>query len=70
MYIMALDKKIAEKFLNRLDSLQKEIESIHRELVFAMGEDKLSLEDVNAVKKIREKNEYKTIEEWEAEEKS
>lgn len=67
---MALDKQVAEKFLNRLDSLQKEIESIHRDLVFAMDEDKLSLEDVNAVKKIREKNEYKTIEEWEAEEKS
>ena len=65
---MALDKKVAEKFLNRLDSLQKEIESIHRDLVFAMDEDKLSLDDLDAVKEIREKNEYKTIEEWEAEE--
>lgn len=64
---MALDKKAAEKFLNRLDSLQKEIESIHRDLVFAMDEDKLSLDDLDAIKKIREKNEYKTIEEWEKE---
>lgn len=64
---MALDKKVAEKFLNRLDSLQKEIESIHRDLVFAMDEDKLSLDDLDAIKKIREKNEYKTIEEWEKE---
>lgn len=64
---MALDKKVAEKFLNRLDSLQKEIESIHRDLVFAMDEDKLSLDDLDAIKKIREKNEYKIIEEWEKE---
>lgn len=64
---MALDKKVAEKFLNRLDSLQKEIESIHRDLIFAMDEDKLSLDDLDAIKKIREKNEYKTIEEWKKE---
>lgn len=64
---MALDKKVAEKFLNRLDSLQKEIESIHRDLIFAMDEDKLSPNELDAVKKIREKNEYKTIEEWEKE---
>ena len=51
-----------------LYSLQKEIESIHRDLVFAMDEDKLSLDDLDAVKKIREKNEYKTLDEWKAEE--
>lgn len=52
---MALDKKVAEKFLNRLDSLQKEIESIHRDLVFAMDEDKLSLDDLDAIKNKRKK---------------
>lgn len=65
---MALDKKVTEKFLNRLDSLQKEIESIHRDLVFAMDEDKLSLDDLDDIKEIREKNEYKTLGEWETEE--
>lgn len=65
---MALDKKVAEKLLNRLDNLQKEIESIHRDLMFEMESDRLNKEEIEEIEAIRKEDDYRTLDEWEKEE--
>ena len=61
---MALDKKVAERLLNRLDTLQKEIESIHQELLFEINNDTLSAAEIKEIESIREENNYRTLKEW------
>lgn len=64
---MALDENVAKRLLNRLDNLQKEIESIHRDLMFEIESDRLSKEEIGDIKAIREENDYRTLNEWEKE---
>ncbi len=55
---MAIDYK---RLLERLDSIQKEIEEIHQELLIGLNEEA-------EVKAIKEENDFRTLEEWEKEE--
>lgn len=49
------------KLLKRLDSIQREIEEIHQELLIGLNEEA-------EVKAIKEENDFRTLEEWEKEE--
>lgn len=55
---MAIDYK---RLLERLDSIQKEIEEIHQALLIGLDEE-------TEVKAIKEENDFRTLEEWEKEE--
>ncbi len=55
---MAIDYK---RLLERLDSIQKEIEEIHQALLIGLDEEA-------EVKAIKEENDFRTLEEWEKEE--
>ena len=55
---MAIDYK---RLLERLDSIQKEIEEIHQELLIGLNEEA-------EIKAIKEENDFRTLEEWEKEE--
>ena len=71
---MALNKEIVERLLNKLDDLQKQIESIHNELLIELDRDEdeddieMTDEEIAEIKAIREENDYRTIEEWRKEE--
>lgn len=71
---MALNKEIVERLLNKLDDLQKQIESIHNELLIELDRDEdeddieMTDEEIAEIKAIREKNDYRTLEEWRKEE--
>lgn len=54
---MAIDYK---RLLERLDSIQKEIEEIHQALLIGLDEEA-------EVKAIKEENDFRTLEEWEKE---
>lgn len=49
------------KLLKRLNTIQKEIEEIHQELLIGLDEEA-------EVKAIKEKDDFRTLEEWEKEE--
>ena len=55
---MAIDYK---RLLERLDNIQKEIEEIHQQLLIRLDEE-------TEVKAIKEKNDFRTLEEWQKEE--
>lgn len=62
---MALDKKTIERLINKLGDLQRQIESIHQELLIELGrEEELSEEEVAEIKAIRKEDTYHTLEEW------
>lgn len=67
---MALNKKTVERLLNKLDDLQKQIESIHNELLIELDGDEndfeLTEEEIAEIKAIRKVNDYRTLEDWEA----
>lgn len=67
---MALNKKTVERLLNKLDDLQKQIESIHNELLIELDGDEddfeLTEEEIAEIKAIRKENDYRTLEDWEA----
>lgn len=71
---MALNKEIVERLLNKLDDLQKQIESIHNELLIELDRDEdeddieMTDEEIAEIKAIREENDYRTLEEWRKEE--
>lgn len=56
-----IDKKQYEKLLKRLDSIQKEIEEIHQQLLIGYDEE-------SEVQTIKEENDFRTLEEWQKEE--
>lgn len=64
MYIM-LNKKAVETLLNRLDSIQKEIEQIHQQLLLELDSDELTAAERAEIEQIRNQGEYKTFDEWE-----
>lgn len=49
------------KLLKRLNTIQKEIEEIHQELLIGLDEEA-------EVKAIKEEDDFRTLEEWEKEE--
>lgn len=62
---MALDKKTIERLIDKLGDLQRQIESIHHELLTELDrEEELSEEEVAEIKAIREEDDYRTLEEW------
>lgn len=62
---MALNKEIIERLIGKLGDLQKQIESIHQELLVELDrEEELSKEEIAEIKAIREKNDYRTLDEW------
>ena len=67
---MALNKKTVERLLNKLDDLQKQIESIHNELLIELDGDEndfeLTEEEIAEIKAIRKVNDYRTLEDWES----
>lgn len=67
---MALNKKTVERLLNKLDDLQKQIESIHNELLIELDGDEddfeLTEEEIAEIKAIRKENDYRTLEDWKA----
>jgi hypothetical protein len=70
---MALNKETVERLLNKLDDLQKQIESIHNELLIELDRDEdddleMTEEEIAEIKAIREENDYRTLEEWRKEE--
>ena len=68
MYIMALNKDVIERLLSKLDYLQKEIETIHGELLVELDLDKheteLSAIEQKEIETIRKENDYRTLDEW------
>lgn len=65
---MALNKETIERLIGKLDDLQKQIESIHQELLVELDkEEELSEDEITEIKAIRKENDYRTIEEWEKE---
>lgn len=72
MCIMALNRDVAKRLLNKLDGLQKQIEEIHNELLIELDrdEDDLELTDKERVEieAIRKENDYRTLDDWEKEE--
>ena len=69
---MALNKKTVERLLNKLDDLQKQIESIHNELLIELDRDEdeddieMTDEEIAEIKAIRKENDYRTLEDWKA----
>ena len=67
---MALNKKTVERLLNKLDDLQKQIESIHNELLIELDGDEDDFEstekEITEIKAIRKENDCRTLEDWEA----
>lgn len=62
---MALNKDTIERLIGKLGDLQKQIESIHQELLVELDkEEELSEEEIVKIKTIREENKYHTLEEW------
>jgi len=61
-----LNKKAVETLLNRLDSIQKEIEAIHQQLLLELDSDELTAAERAEIEAIRNQNEYKTFNEWES----
>lgn len=72
MCIMALNRDVAKRLLNKLDGLQKQIEEIHNELLIELDrdEDDLELTDKERaeIEAIRKENDYRTLDDWEKEE--
>lgn len=66
---MALNRDIAQRLLNKLDDLQKQIEAIHNELLVELDKDEddleLSPEEIKEIEQIKEENVYRTLDEWE-----
>lgn len=60
-----LNKKAVETLLNRLDSIQKEIEQIHQQLLLELDSDELTAAERAEIELIRNQGEYKTFNEWE-----
>lgn len=56
-----IDKQQYERLLKRLDSIQKEIEEIHQQLLVGYDEEA-------EVKAIKEENDFRTLDEWKKEE--
>lgn len=56
-----IDKQQYERLLKRLDSIQKEIEEIHQQLLIGYDEE-------TEVKAIKEEDDFRTLEEWQKEE--
>lgn len=65
MYIM-LNQNAVKTLLNRLDSIQKEIEAIHQQLLLELDSDELTAAERAEIEAIRNQNEYKTFNEWES----
>lgn len=66
---MALNKETIERLINKLGNLQRQIDAIHNELLVELDkEEELSAEEIAEIKAIREENNYRTLEEWEASE--
>lgn len=62
---MALNKETIERLIGKIGDLQKQIESIHQELLIELGkEEELSEEETAEIKAIREENDYRTLDEW------
>lgn len=68
---MALNKSTVERLLNKLDSLQKQIEDIHNELILELDRNwdgnELTDEEIVEIEAIREEGDYRTLEDWESE---
>ena len=60
-----LNKKAVETLLNRLDSIQKEIEQIHQQLLLELDSEELTAAERAEIEQIRNQGEYKTFDEWE-----
>lgn len=69
---MALNKETIERLIGKLGDLQKQIESIHQELLIELDrdEDDLELTDKERVEieAIRKENDYRSLDDWEKEE--
>lgn len=56
-----IDKQQYERLLKRLDSIQKEIEEIHQQLLIGYDEEA-------EAQAIKEEDDFRTLEEWQKEE--
>lgn len=57
-----IDKQKYERLLQQLDSIQKQIDEIHQELLLELSE-----KEKAEIEKIRKENDYRTFDEWEKE---
>lgn len=62
-----IDRKRIEILLNRLDSVQQQIEAIHNELLIELGGEEITAAERAEIEAIRKENDYRTIAEWEKE---
>lgn len=60
-----INKQKYERLLQQLDSIQKQIDEIHQELL--IESDALSEKEKTEIEKIRKENDYRTFDEWEKE---
>lgn len=60
-----IDKQKYERLLQQLDSIQKQIDEIHQELL--IESETLSEKEKAEIEKIRKENDYRTFDEWEKE---
>lgn len=59
-----LNQKAVEKLLHRLDSIQKEIEAIHQQLLLELDSDTLTAAEREEIELIRKENDYRTFDAW------
>lgn len=64
MFTMALNREVAERLLNKIDNLQKQIEEIHNELLVELDSDEISVAERKEIEAIKKENDYRTLEEW------
>ena len=57
-----IDKQKYERLLQQLDSIQKQIDEIHQELLLELSE-----KEKSEIDEIRKENDYRTFSEWEKE---
>ena len=57
-----IDRQKYERLLQQLDSIQKQIDEIHQELLLELSE-----KEKAEIEKIRKENDYRTFDEWEKE---
>lgn len=62
-----LNKKTVETLLNRLDSIQKEIDLIHQQLLLELDSEELTAAERKEIELIRKENDYRTFDEWQKE---
>lgn len=64
---MSLNENTVKTLLNRLETIQKEINEIHQQLLIELNSDELTATETVEIKEIIKQNDFRTFQEWEKE---